>query len=190
MRYLFYSLAAESDALPAAGLPDGYTAVLWRPSDGWIRPRGTGLYPYAAFWLMHHAHLFANADYSVFLIFYADKLVHQSAITPRDFRYPFMSRDDLQIGNVFTAPEHRGRGLSVAAIRSIVRTLRAERRTFWWVTDETNAPSQRTVQRAGFHLAGTGVRRQFLRVPFFVRYCILQRADRVAEVHTGGISRA
>lgn len=185
MRYFFYSMPAEKcGAIVPAEFPEGYTPVLWRASSGGMLPPGAGLYPYAAFWLMHRTRVFGNGDYAVFLLFHGLKLVHESAITPPDFRYRFMGKEDLQIGNVFTAPEHRGRGLTVAAIRSIVHAMRAERRTFWWVTDEANTASQRAVEKAGFHLQGTGVRRDFLRVPFFVSYRILHLEESVAAAGT------
>jgi GNAT superfamily N-acetyltransferase len=169
MRYLFYSAGPE-DRVPApAPLPAGYTAEFWRPSWSHIIPRRAGIYPYAAFWSMDRLRLFANRDYAAFLIFFGNQLVHRAAVTPADFRFPFMAAADLQIGNVFTHEQHRARGLAVFSIRSIVDAMKAERRKFWYVTPESNLASRYAAEKAGLHAVGIGARRG-IGLPFLVRY--------------------
>lgn len=175
MQYLFYRFGPDEPAAAVAALPPGYSHLLWRPSALTLRPPGARLYPYWVFWVMHQARIFASRDYAVLLVFFGRELVHQAAITPADFRYPFMSAADLQVGNVLTHPQHRGRGLATFSIQKIVSNLRASGRAFWYVTDENNTASRRAVEKAGFRLAGQGVRRS-LGLPFFVRYRILSPA--------------
>jgi predicted GNAT family acetyltransferase len=69
-----------------------------------------------------------------------------------------MGLADLQIGNVWTEPELRGRGLATAAICQVVTELAAPDRAFWYVTARENLPSVRAVERAGFELVGAGER--------------------------------
>jgi RimJ/RimL family protein N-acetyltransferase len=170
MGYLFYSLGPKERPVAPPPLPPDYSCRLWRPSPFGLRPPGAGFYPYVAFWVMHRLHFFAHGDYAVFLIRFGKDLVFQAAVTPPDFRYPFMGAGDVQVGNVLTDPQHRGRGLAPFSLASIIEAMRADGRTFWYVTEETNVASRRAAEKAGFSIAGVGNRSSLLGLPFLVRY--------------------
>ena len=157
-RYLFFLLEPDGVPAPASDPGPGFRTVLWRPSDGGVAPRGARGKVFAAYWLMHRLRVFANRDYAQLAVYAGDALVHRSGAYPRFFRFPFMASADLQIGNTWTDPAYRGRGLAGYALRELVaRTARPGRR-FWYVVEEENAPSVRVIERAGFVLAGTGRR--------------------------------
>ena len=75
-----------------------------------------------------------------------------------------MSPLDLQIGNTWTNPQYRGRGLAPSAIRRIVTQFHGPRRAFWYLVDKQNASSVAAVERAGFERIGEGVRESRLGV--------------------------
>ncbi len=75
--------------------------------------RGVSFYVWRAF---HAAHVFANRDYALLVIYDGDRLVHRSCVFPRYPRFPFMRDDDLQIGDIWTDPDYRGQGLATRAI--------------------------------------------------------------------------
>jgi RimJ/RimL family protein N-acetyltransferase len=87
-----------------------------------------------------------------------------------------MAQQDLQIGNVLTEPEHRGRGLATLAICKVVELMARQRRTFWYLTAEDNRPSIRAVERAGFRLAGVGTRERPFSFSPFARYLLSSSA--------------
>lgn len=130
-----------------------YSEELWRPRAPRLFP--SGLPRFAPHTLMHYLGLFSNREYGLYLIRANGAIVHHSCITPRDFRFPFMSANDLQIGVVETSEAHRGRGLAAHAIVSIVARLAAPGRAFWYIVHADNHPSIRAVEKAGFSLAGT-----------------------------------
>lgn len=69
-----------------------------------------------------------------------------------------MGKDDLQIGDTWTAPEHRGKGLATYAIYEILRHHGKPGRRIWYITDQDNPSSVRVMEKVGFVLAGKGKR--------------------------------
>ena len=138
-----------------------YTYEIWRPSVFALVPRGMPLVPFAAWWLFHHSRVFANRDYALFLIHQGGRIVHRSVITPGYFRFPFMQRDDLQIGDTWTSDDHRGKGLATFALRQITESGNSGR-CYWYVVEERNTASIRVVEKAGFCRVGRGARHPHL----------------------------
>jgi RimJ/RimL family protein N-acetyltransferase len=158
MDHRFYVLPSDAP-IHTAELPTGYQATLWRPSVRSLLPSGVTAPAFKVWSLFHYLRVFANGDYGVLLITHGGRLLHRSGVYPRYFRFPFMSGDDLQIGDTWTDPQHRGRGLASAAVSKIVERLRRPSRRFWYLVEADNGPSVRVIERAGFRLAGVGERR-------------------------------
>jgi lipopolysaccharide/colanic/teichoic acid biosynthesis glycosyltransferase len=155
---LFFALEPKNVRPDNSGLANRYHYQLWRPSATRIVPRGMPLLPFGAWWLLHHLHVFANRDYSLLLIDDGHKIVHRSCVFPRYFRFPFMSRCDLQIGDTWTADEHRGQNLAVFAAQKVFELHRTPRRRFWYICSDSNGPSIRVAEKAGFTPVGKGRR--------------------------------
>lgn len=85
-------------------------------------------------------------------------MVHHSMVSPRYFRFPDMSVEDIQIGAVFTDSSWRGRGLGSFAIREIMKQWRIGSGRIWYITDQDNTASIKLAENAGFKLHGTGIR--------------------------------
>src|SRR4051812_27996662 len=116
MRYAFYRLRTEG--IPSISLQEttNFRWVIWRPRGlSILPPHGTA--QEIAWTAMHYLRVFSNPCYAQILAFKGDVLAHRSTIFPRWMRYPFMSHLDLQIGNTWTNPQFRGRGLATTAIR-------------------------------------------------------------------------
>jgi predicted GNAT family acetyltransferase len=67
-----------------------------------------------------------------------------------------MSVGDIQIGATATLPEHRGKGLAARAILETVERLSSSGRTFWYLTEDTNAASLAVIRKVGFKFVGYG----------------------------------
>ena len=135
-----------------------YAFTLWVPSILRIRPKHVDILSPVVWWIFHHCRLFSNRDYGILVVLQDDTPVHWSIITPRYFRFPFMSAIDLQIGNTWTATALRGEGIASAALLHITDTLHLPGRCFWYLTDVSNLASQRVAEKAGFKLVGVGKR--------------------------------
>jgi RimJ/RimL family protein N-acetyltransferase len=105
---------------------------------------------------LHRLHLFAGRGSGVLLIYDRRRLVHYSGFTPRYWRFPFIADGDFQIGDTWTDPAHRARGLASFALQTIVTTLAKPGRRLWYVVEDINKPSIRVVEKAGFTLAAEG----------------------------------
>jgi RimJ/RimL family protein N-acetyltransferase len=105
---------------------------------------------------VHRLHLFAGSGSGALLIYDGQRLVHYSGFTPEYWRFPFVSDGDFQIGDTWTDPAHRGRGLASFALQTIVATLAKPRRRLWYVVEDSNKPSIRVVEKAQFTLAAEG----------------------------------
>lgn len=157
MTYLFYVRDSDNIQSIVPPIPDDlYSVELWRPNSTSIMPDGFSKLPFAVWWLMHRFRVFSNREYSIFSIYHGATLVHRSCVFPRYFRFPFMATDDLQIGDTWTAEEHRGKGIATFAIKKLLELKQKPGRRFWYVTEEDNISSSRVVEKAGFVQVGKG----------------------------------
>ena len=106
--------------------------------------------------VLYRLDLFANSDCGALCIFEKDNLVHYSAFSPRYWRFPFLRDTDLQIGNTWTEPSYRGRGLAFFALVQVIEEMEEIGRDFWYVVDRENLPSISVAEKAGFKCMATG----------------------------------
>jgi RimJ/RimL family protein N-acetyltransferase len=152
---LFYKRNCHSIAEPPC--PSGYEWRMWRPALWDPIPAGLPFLPFFVWWLFHQFRVFANRGYAILLISQAGRVVHRSVLTPKYFRFPFMSAGDLQIGDTWTDQAHRGKGLATFAVQAALAS--ADQRTYWYIVERANASSIRVVEKIGFTLVGTGTRK-------------------------------
>lgn len=160
---LFFATSRPPTHKKPDDLPDPYTAEFWSPHGVAILPDGLNWIPFAVWSVVfHHGRVFRNRDYQLLLIRKGGKLVHRSCIFPGYFRFPFMADGDLQVGDTWTDPAERGRGLAVWALTMAIRRLATDGKTVWYICDQDNSASVRVARKVGMKLVGRGVRgRQF-----------------------------
>lgn len=149
------------DAAPAAGLrplPDGCRIEIWHPSAGRMVPPGCAGPKWWIWALFHYARIFRSGQYGAVLVFRGEDLVHRSTLFPKYSRFPFMRDVDLQVGDTWTAPAERGRGLAAIALGTAARQALAPGASLWYLTTSDNVPSIRVALAAGLAPAGTGIR--------------------------------
>lgn len=83
-------------------------------------------------------------------------IAHYSYVVRKDFRFPFMGRDELHIGPCWTAPVARGRGLFPAMLQQIAHDFPGKR--LWMFTQVDNHASRAGIAKAGFAEVGSGRR--------------------------------
>ena len=156
--YRFSGSAPHRDLVLAAE----YRWEIWRP--GFLEAIPGGLtHQRSRFvfrWALHELRIFANREYQAVIIHHqpSGALVHYSGATGRYWRWPFMRPEDMQIGDTWTHPEHRGRGLAGFAAKTLIAALAQEGRHIWYVTELENPASMAVAINAGMRLAGRGVR--------------------------------
>ncbi len=158
MRHHFYVLHFDQPVLGSDDATRGLRVVFWQPSATELVPPGLGGAVFKVWWVFHQLRVFANRSYALLLIYDGERLVHRSGVYPRYFRFPFMGDRDLQIGDTWTDPEYRGRGLAQAAIVRIARVMAEPGRSLWYLAEIENEASVRVIQRLGFTFVGRGER--------------------------------
>jgi len=122
-------------------------------------PPGESEKPLYLWWLFHHGRAFSNREYGALIVHHHGSVVHRSMIFPRYFTFPFMARNDLQVGHTWTAPAYRGRGLATAAIREVLDRKAAPHRRIWYICDDSNGASAAVARAAGMHQLARAERR-------------------------------
>lgn len=155
----FYRLQADSHLKSnRIALPDHLRLSRWRPgTDGWP----TGLFATNAnrLWtVLGKAGAFPRDDLTVYAIHNGDRLVHRMLVTPRWYRFPFMGANDLQLGDLWTAPDQRGAGLAGFAARAVHADFADVCDAFWYLVPENNLSSIRLVERLNYEYVGRGIR--------------------------------
>lgn len=160
MKYLFYVKEYSQEEFNTIGVLDSrYTAMLWRPKLMQFTPPGISKKPFIVWWIFHYLKIFVNQEYSLFLVYMENQLVHRSLISPKYFKFPFMLADDLQIGDVWTEPKSRNQGLAKFAITEILKMKFKHKRKFWYIVENGNIASINLVESLGFNRVGEGDRR-------------------------------
>lgn len=154
--YIFYRATQPSRSVTP---PQGYQCELWTPSllnplpKGLTMGRGRFLFRT----LMHVSRQFSNRDCGMLLLRRGDgAIAHYSAFAGGWFRWPFMAREDVQIGDTWTEDQDRRKGLALFALVTIIEKLRKPERTFWYFCTEDNVGSRRVAEQAGMEIAGSG----------------------------------
>ena len=141
----------------ARPLPDGYTLDVWRPAGSAVPPGCSG--PKWWVWaLFQRAGVFRSDQYGAVLILRGSRLVHRSSLFPKYFRFPFMRDEDVQVGDTWTEPSERGRGLAAAALAAAAQRALRPGASLWYLTTADNEASIRVARSAGLARVGTGVR--------------------------------
>lgn len=152
---LFYRLARAGDA-PLSAAPPDLSVRSWCPEEG-PPPRSPFWRENMIWWGIHAAGLFSRGGFVEVAIWDGNAMLHRLVVTPRWYRFPFMAREDLQIGGLWTSPATRGRGLARIGVREAVRRAGGGC-AIWYVTDAGNRASGALAEACGFRLAAVGER--------------------------------
>lgn len=175
----FYALVPNWQR-PVHAFPHGAELYLWRPSDG-FPTRGAMRGRNAIWWLLAKLGLIDGRRFVELTLWIDDHLAQRLIVTPRWWRFPFMGVDDLQIGDVWTAPSWRGQGVARAAIAEAERLAAAWANRLWYVTDGANEASVRLAESSGFTLVGAGIRTAPLGIRAAGRFHLTDRSMSAAQ---------
>jgi len=119
-----------------------------------IPPNSPSSYVY--FWMMHYFKRFKNSEYCAFAIYNSQDVPISSlvCVPSLNSRWPFMKAKDLQIKNVYTLKNYRGRGYAFRLIQHAIKEKGVKERSYWYMTDEENVPSQKLCKKIGFEYQG------------------------------------
>ncbi len=162
-KYIFY-YGKPSNLPIARNLEAGYSFKIWRPKIYEMWPKGLFFSISVVWWLLHILRIFKNSEYKIFLIYYNNKEVaNYSVVLPKYFRTPFLGKNDLQIGPVGTAENHRRKGLAFSTIQKIFEFYKDRNIKFWYVARKENEPSLLLAEKIGLKKYGEGAKKGILK---------------------------
>lgn len=80
----------------------------------------------------------------------SDELMHTSYVVPQCNKFPFLGKNDYEIGPCFTYPKHRGKGIYPYVLRHICNSFGNSDTTFYMIVDDANIASIKGIEKAGF----------------------------------------
>jgi len=166
VKVLFYR---RSEGAADAVSPPQTAARVWRPAEHGWPPPGPRRLQNLVWWAFTALGLFPRRDFAEVSLWREGRLLHRLIVTPRWWRFPFMARDDLQIGDLWTDPDFRGQGFARAAIAEAHRRFPDR---FWYVVGVDNAASIRLIESCGYRLVGQGRRTRPLGVGAVGRFLL------------------
>lgn len=122
-----------------------YKEEIFSPTIGMLKKHTAKKIMYI-FWF-----IFTLGRYKIIYIYDNTKIIHYSHILPKFFKFPFMKRNDLEIGPAWTDKNYRGRGIFPYVLWEIIHKFQKDKRDFYVFTHIDNISSQRAIVKAGFY---------------------------------------
>lgn len=151
--YLLYAYSKKGEELPRGGR---YEVKVFYPKlfPGKMKIRGEQLGLKSL--LVRTSFLVLTMNrVAVYYVELDGKTAHTSYVIPKCVKFPFMKKNDYEIGPCFTASEFRGKGIYPDVIGHICSHLSDASGTFYMIVDDDNQPSIRGIEKAGFVRVGT-----------------------------------
>ena len=109
--------------------------------------------------------LFSVITFGKFWIYYVvtdkNEIVHTSYLLGKCYKFPFMSKNDYEIGPCVTKKQFRGKGIYPNVIRYIISDVKDKAKTLYMFCNESNYASIRGIVKAGFKDDGNLERNAF-----------------------------
>ncbi len=98
--------------------------------------------------------LTTNGKAKIYYVADADDLMHTSYVVPQCSKFPFLGKNDYEIGPCFTYPQYRGKGIYPNVLRHICNSLGNSDTSFYMIVDDANIASVKGIEKAGFKKYG------------------------------------
>lgn len=166
----FYRLDPEYEATTSSD--DVGPVRCWQPERDGLPGRGSRRLLNYLWWALAKAGGFSRHGFAELRIERGGRVLHRLIVTPRWHRFPFMGSNDLQIGDVWTAPEARRQQLARIAIAEAHRRFASKGATMWYVADAGNQASAALACSCGYRHVATGRRTRRLGTAMLGQYVI------------------
>ena len=83
-----------------------------------------------------------------------NKIIHESYVIPKCRKFPFLNKNDFEIGPCYTDEKYRGLGIYPNILNYITTTYGKENSVFYMVVFKDNNSSIRGIEKAGFNYIG------------------------------------
>jgi len=182
MKYVFYYLQNHREEVEKnIKLAKHYHYQIWSPRLFELFPEGnfddkSGLSKlkfnkFIFQWRILYC-LIWNHVFNIFIIYRENNIVHYTMILSKSIKFPFMGKYDIQFGPVWTHPNERKKGLMKFALYSYIKISNKKDRKYWWVCRENNNVSRIAIEKKGFNVYGTGIKKSVLPLKILNKFVI------------------
>lgn len=84
-----------------------------------------------------------------------NQILHTSYVIPACSKFPFLKKNDLEIGPCYAYPEFRGKGIYPKVLTKICQKRGGDSISFYMIVDENNLSSIKGIEKAGFVRCGS-----------------------------------
>lgn len=126
--------------------------------------------PFAVWYMFHCCGIFHNDCFKVIAKFEDNRMIHRTCVFPGFYKFPFMGSDDLQLGDIWTKEEYRGKGLASSAIEYAISLKEFKDTIFWYVVETSNTDSIRLAEKHGFTAWAAAEKKTRLGLSFIGKY--------------------
>ena len=126
--------------------------------------------PFAAWCIYHFGRVFINDRFMMVACFKDGRMVHRTCVFPGFYKFPFMDKNDLQLGDIWTREDHRGKGLASRAIGYVLSLSDFKDTIFWYVVEPGNTESIRLAEKHGFAVSCSAEKKKRLGLSFLGWY--------------------
>ena len=82
------------------------------------------------------------------------EIIHTSLVVPKCWKFPFLDKDDYEIGPCITNEQYRGNGIYPQILNYIVHSHGNKNTKFYMFVAKDNIPSIHGIEKAGFIRCG------------------------------------
>ena len=98
--------------------------------------------------------ILTRGRYTVYYVISDGKVVHHTYLIPKNYRFPFLEKNEFVILSSATDENYRGRGI-LPCVLNAIRNDYPQDTKFYSTISKHNAASIRAFQKAGFSLVGS-----------------------------------
>lgn len=96
------------------------------------------------FWLFSHGKLW------VYYVKHGHEIIHTSYVMQKSYKFPFMKKNDFEIGPCFTKSEYRGKGIYPSVINRIQSDVLTDKNSIYMIVRSDNISSIKGIEKSGF----------------------------------------
>lgn len=109
------------------------------------------------FWII------TGGKYKIYYLCNGIDVAHYSYLIPKCSKFPFMRKEDYEIGPCVTATDYRRKGCYHFILNHITSQAEYQQSVFYMIVKKTNEPSIKGIEKSGFNRDGSVRKTRFLK---------------------------
>lgn len=108
--------------------------------------------------------LITGWKYRIYVLLDGVDVVHTSYVVPKCYKFPFLEKNDFEIGPCVTKSKYRRRGSYNYILQYISSLPHYNKSRFYMIVKSTNEPSIKGIEKSGFVHCGYIKKTKFLKI--------------------------